>query len=893
MSALTGWRLPLRLARRDALRHRGRSVLVLVMIALPVLAVTAADVAISTADVSDTEGLDRRLGSSAALVQVQRGLGRVRQAPDPEKGMQSTGGPRSRPVRAPQLAAGLGAARLLEVRRGDARVTTAAGGQTVAAVTEVDLTDPLTDGLVTLNSGRLPTAPSEVVINQALADKGYAVGDVLNLIDGRGTAMASGDPRVVGIAESTSLRDQPFAAGPLGVFGVPVDSSRSWLVDGAPVTWETVRALNRIGVLVTSRSVISDPPPASELPEGMGTGGVDSATVTVLVLIVVMALIEVVLLAGPAFAVGARRQQRSLALIAAAGGTPVQSSRVVMAAALVLGGAAAVVGVALGLVVARLLVPALQTWSSTWFGPFQVPWLHLVGIAGLGLLSAFLAAVVPARIASRQDIVAVLAGRRGDRRPSLRSPLLGLVLLGAGIAGSAYGAVGASSGETLIAGSAILAVLGMILLVPVVVAGLARLSARLPLVLRYAVRDAARHRTRTVPAVAAVAATVAGVVALGIGMASDEAEGQATYVPTLASGMGVVTSYDPQTRWERVREVIVRVLPEATVTEQRGVPTDEGESFSDLQVKGVGVPMQLVGFGSALGAQALVSDHRLPVGLTGFAEDEVAVAERTLRSGGVVAFASAGVKVSSDRVRVVRTEYPPSGGRVTDRRSAELPVAFVHLEKPWDGPQAVLSSAAARKLGVEPTVVSLALTGTDVTEQQEEDLNEALLALSDSASVYVERGYQIEDETVIVQFVLLALGAVLMLGGTLTATFLAISDARPDLATLSAVGASPRTRRGVAAAYAVVVGAVGAVLGAGVGFIPGIAVTYPLTSHSGDTCEVSGGSGSCQATGEPIGPFLDVPWLMLLTLVVALPLLTALVVGLFSRSRLPLVARLD
>ena len=32
--------------------------------------------------------------------------------------------------------------------------------------------------------------------------------------------------------------------------------------------------------------------------------------------------------------------------------------------------------------------------------------------------------------------------------------------------------------------------------------------------------------------------------------------------------------------------------------------------------------------------------------------------------------------------------------------------------------------------------------------------------------------------------------AVLMLGGTLTATFLALSDARPDLATLSAVAGS-------------------------------------------------------------------------------------------------------
>ncbi len=153
-----------------------------------------------------------------------------------------------------------------------------------------------------------------------------------------------------------------------------------------------------------------------------------------------------------------------------------------------------------------------------------------------------------------------------------------------------------------------------------------------------------------------------------------------------------------------------------------------------------------------------------------------------------------------------------------------MPAAFVRLTDPWAGPAAVVSTAAAEQLGVEPATVALAVTGS-VTEQQEEAANEALAAVSDSASLYVERGYQADDETVIAQIILLVLGGVLMLGGTLTATFLALSDARPDLATLSAVGASPRTRRGVAAAYAVVVGLVGAVLGAAVGFIPGIAVT--------------------------------------------------------------------
>ena len=109
----------------------------------------------------------------------------------------------------------------------------------------------------------------------------------------------------------------------------------------------------------------------------------------------------------------------------------------------------------------------------------------------------------------------------------------------------------------------------------------------------------------------------------------------------------------------------------------------------------------------------------------------------------------------------------------------------------------------------------------------------------------------------------------------------------PDLATLSAVGAAPRSRRGVAASYALVVGFVGAVLGALVGFIPGVAITYPLTSNSSYFASETG------VVGTPgTGPFLDIPWLLILGLVVALPLLTAMIVGLTARSRLPLAARL-
>ncbi|GAB3243453.1 ABC transporter permease [Nocardioides dilutus] len=885
LGPLRGWRLPLRVARRDAVRHRGRSVLVLVMIALPVLAVTTADVLMQTSNVSGVESIDRRMGSAEALVSVQLGVDDVEQSPDPDDAFGTSGGTGDNPMAtAEEVAAALGGARLLELRQGESEVRTDKGTVT-AGLTELELTDPVTRGLYDLTSGRWPQDAGEVVVNEAMVAKGYQIGETLDR-PGAGRV----DPVIVGTAESTSTRDFPVAAGPLGAFGLEAETSRSWLVDGEPVSWETVRELNAIGATVASRAVITDPPPVSEWPESVQGMSSSGDTMAVIVLIVVMALIEVVLLAGPAFAVGARKQQRSLALMAAAGGTPVQTRRVVIGGAIVLGSVAAVLGVALGIGAARALVPLVQERSASYLGPFEVPWLHLAGVAGFGMLSAFLAALVPAFIASRQDVVAVLAGRRGDRAPSLKSPLLGLVLLGGGIAGSVVGATG--GGEILIAASAIPAVLGMILLVPLVLVGLGRVGGRLPLVLRYAVRDAARHRTRTVPAVAAVAATVAGVVALGVGLTSDQAENRETYTASVADGVGVVTGYE-NPAWPSYRAVIQREAPDAEVTDQLGLTeTAPDGSYYYTDVRVPGVDYLLGSSGSSLGATILVSDDGLPSGLVGVAEDDVARAEASLRSGGIVAFTSPGVEVDATEAKLVRETFSPDGGTSVAKATATVPAEFVALEKPWAGPVAIASTAAAAELGVEPAVVALVIGEGQVSADEEEAINEALGGIDEYASLYVERGYQQDDETLIVQLILVGLGAVLMLGGTLTATFLALSDARPDLATLSAVGAAPRTRRGVAAAYAVVVGFVGAVLGAAVGFIPGIAVTYPLTSMPGDYCIVEG-SGSCAASGLSTGPFLDVPWLMVLGLVVALPLLTAAVVAAFARSRLPLVARLD
>ncbi len=874
----SGWGPSLRMARRDALRARGRSTLVLVMIALPVLAVTAADVVIATQSISGGEALERRIGGSDALVTAAGGSA-VQQAFDPDDGTTWSGDGTGAATTVDDVRRVLGGdVRALELRVGGAVVSTDRGRSDVE-VTEVDLRDPLADGLFALESGRLPASADEVVVNADLASRGPGPGEQLELKDGTRR-------EIVGLAESTSYSGHPIAAGPLGAFNLrESDQGRgagsSWLVEAGPVDWAEVRALNAIGAVVVSRAVVTDPPPDSELPLEIAAwgSGTSQEYLSVLVLIVAMALLEVVLLAGPAFAVTARRQARTLALIAASGGTPTQARRVVLASGVVLGTVAAALGVLLGILVGWAVLPVVQRFDDTRLGPFDVPWLHLVGIAGFGLLSAVLAALVPAWIASRQDVVAVLAGRRGDRRPSLRSPALGVVLLGAGVAAAVYGAT--NSGSVAITASAIMAVLGMVLLVPVVVVLAARLSRRLPLVLRYAVRDAARHRTRTVPAVAAVAATVAGVVALGIAISSDEAENVGRYSQSLPMGLGMVTLHGVSAAGtDAARAAVSAAVPDATVTELRGVreTSDDGSgAFLSFELPAAEGSL-LQGYGSALGSSVLVGDGDVSAWAHAIPTVDRDRAAETLAAGGVVAFTDRPVEATE--VMAIIERYSTDGETLT-RKQVRVPATFVEATQ-GAGLQAVIAPAVAERLHATVQPVGLLVSGSEISRATQRDVAEALRGVGDGTSFYVERGYQAAGETIIIQLVLGALGAVLMLGGTLTATFLALSDARPDLATLSAVGASPRMRRGVAASYALVVGGVGALLGAAVGFIPGVAITYPLTNPS--------------AYGPPTASashYLDIPWLLILALVVALPLLTAALVGALARSRLPLVSRLD
>ncbi|SDK04417.1 putative ABC transport system permease protein [Nocardioides sp. YR527] len=887
---LAGWRLALRIGQREARRAKWRSLLVVLMIALPVAGVTAVAVTYQTYDVDTVEGLDRRLGTEAAASIDVQGAAAVRQGIDPENASEWLEESEADPLDAAGVKAVIGDRPMLATGdrtfdvRTDKGVTWASGLQT-------DLTDPLAAGLTRLTEGRLPEGPDEVVVNSNLAFRGPGVGEELLIPNGD----VDETRKVVGIVESSEVRNDPFVAGP-ELPGDYVIERSTWLVGGGPVTWSDIEDLNAAGAFVLSRSVVLDPPAAAraadkEIRPPMGAP--DPSELVVLVLIVVMVVLEVVLLAGPAFAVAARRQARDLALIAASGGTARQSRRVLLGMALVIGAVAAVVGSVLGVGLARLLQPLAQDQVSAWFGPFEVPWLQVLAVAVIGFAAAICAAIVPAWIASRQNVVGVLSGRRSESLPSRRSPIIGLVLVAAGVASAAFGTRNALSGIPIALG-VLLCVAGVLFILPALVSVAARFSARMPLVIRFATRDADRHRTRTVPAAGAIAVTVVGVVTLGIAFSSDEKQNQESYLPSFAIGDAVVhprhsaaeSDVDPdeaRARWESIAAQVEKAIPGATAALTSGATTEADGRYVVVETgAGGSIPLDTtIGeFGELVVAGA---DGTLPPAVArSLSERDAAAAADTLRSSGAVVFTTDDeLRSSQQSARLVIREFSEEEQTDLDVVTLDVPATYLDVGDRAAPAYAVVTPAMVKKLGVEPRVVGLYVENARLGVDAETDLDEALAAGQFPATIMIERGYQETDTAVIVWLLLVTLGAVLMIGGALTATHLALNDARPDLATLSAVGARTRTRRGVAASYALVVTLLGAVPGALIGFVPGIAISYPITTEGWPERD------------SVAAHYLEIPWDLVGIVVVGLPLLIALIVAVTTRSRLPMVARVE
>ena len=173
----------------------------------------------------------------------------------------------------------------------------------------------------------------------------------------------------------------------------------------------------------------ADPARRVPAPRALGRphhlrGRTDTAALGVVLLVAGIGLFEVVLLAGTAFAVAARRQVRDVALVLSNGGRRADVRRMLLAHGVVLGVLGAVAGVGLGVVAVLVAWPGLERLADQDFGRLLVSPRDLAVVALVGLLSGLAAAVVPAWSASRVPVDAgagrtvrrAVGGRPADRR---------------------------------------------------------------------------------------------------------------------------------------------------------------------------------------------------------------------------------------------------------------------------------------------------------------------------------------------------------------------------------------------------------------------------------------------------------------------------------------------
>ncbi|MER5811327.1 ABC transporter permease [Streptomyces sp. NPDC002033] len=934
------WAAALRIARRDARRAKGRSALVLAMIALPIVGVSAADLTFRSSELSADQRLTRQIGAADARLSPSGLDGPVLQHPDGEHFAPVGGYEKYRPgkEKAQPLASALPAgAKAAEDTTGHIKVRTT-HGLLQSDLRELDVHDPLTRGLFTLDRGRLPRGPGEVIATQAFLDaSGLHVGSAVSM---RG---APAPYRIVGAYELPSkLKNTELLALPGTLFapleaalraeggsGLPGPTTTSYLVSvggGEGFTWNMTKEANAKGALVLSRAVALRPPADSEVPlfkqqrkeqyEPVSGGG-EVTQKAVLATVVGLAMLEICLLAGPAFAVGARRSRRQLGLVGANGGNRRHVRSVVLSGGLVIGAVAAVSGTALGVALTIGLRPVLEEQLGVRFGGFVVRPLELLGIALLAVLTGLLAAVAPAVTASRQTVLASLTGRRGIRRANRVLPVLGLLAVLGGAAIAVYG-TGYRVSPNVVAGGSALAELGIVALTPVLVGVFGRLGGLLPLAPRLALRDAVRNRGRTAPAVAAVLAAVAGTVAVSTYQHSQDVQARHEYTAELPAGSGYLLADSDLGRKEvpALREALAKDLPLGVRADVdrlvAGNPncargsTDPGcGRVTLITPKEARCPLWEAANGPASftpdQARTLRQDprcatpkHRAQLDMVVADEKLLAVLAVTdpgsaaaLKDGRAVSFDGRNVKDGKVTLRLVTDE---AAADQATAQHAELPgqdkVLTVHQApasaEGW-GFTLVVPPAAAKAAGLAtaPAGSYFSLDGKAPSERRQR-LEGDIDRLGADAHFTIEEGYQGQSSLGVLALSVFA--GLVTIGAAGIATGLAQADSEADLKTLAAVGAAPRVRRALSGFQCGVVALMGVVLGSAAGILP--AVGLRLTQEREQERLVRHGIEMGYATLRDTELYVPiaVPWETLAGLLVLVPLGAALLAALVTKS---------
>ena len=510
-----------RLARRTARREWRRTTLVAALVAVPVMAGIVVAGIVRANELTATESVVSRMGTADVTVALHSSAAFRLGFDDPDV---ATMGRLVEEVEADHTVAYHEHADFPNANHPLLRS---------AAVTDLPLDDPVTEDMFAVLEGRAPRADDEIAVSEPLLDRhDLAVGDTVDF--GRvGTATVVGE-----VVDPTHVRTPTVVVRPALLdrlvdtyagHGVP-----RWLVAGVASPRTVMRELSsgydeatgladaqgrsqqgrldgHVGGAAMATPAPTGPMPAypdiSTRADQLRAANLRTTADRVMTpqviatLVTAVLLAEVALIAGAAYATGARRRLRELGLLGANGATTGHVRAAVVGEATVTGMVGGIVGVAAGVAALGFSRPVLQRFVNPLITRLELSATDLVGPAVVAVGAVSVAAWLPARTAARVPTTTALEGRM-----PLSAPRRWVVPVGIGLAG--FGALlltvgilaSGPLGGTMAAVGVLLAIGGTALLTVPVIAGIGRLADRFPATLRLVLRDSGRQRTRAAAA---------------------------------------------------------------------------------------------------------------------------------------------------------------------------------------------------------------------------------------------------------------------------------------------------------------------------------------------------------------------------------------------------------